>query len=75
MVNFLFDPTQNPHISAKELYQAFGVAQSTGQAKSKQVRDLLKMSYLDSEWALPSNLENHPSTTVRKLITTMLGYS
>lgn len=75
MVNFLFDPTQNPHISATELYQAFGVAQSTGQAKSKQVRDLLKMSYLDSEWALPSNLENHPSTTVRQLISTMLGDS
>jgi hypothetical protein len=30
MVNFLFDSSQNPHISATELYQAFGVAASTG---------------------------------------------
>jgi hypothetical protein len=73
MMNFLFDPSQNPHISATELYKAFGVAQSTGQAKSKQVRDLLNMSHLDPQWALPSNLENHPSAMIRQLINTMLG--
>jgi hypothetical protein len=73
MVNFLFDPSQNPHISAAELYKAFGVAQSTGQGKSKQVRDLLDMSRLDPQWVLPSNLENHPSAIVRQLINTMLG--
>ena len=26
MVNFLFDPSQNPHLSAKELYAWFGVS-------------------------------------------------
>jgi hypothetical protein len=73
MVNFLFDPSQNPHISATELYKAFGVAQSTGQAKSKQVRDLLDMSRLDPRWVLPSTLESHPSAMIRQLINTMLG--
>ncbi len=29
MVNFLFDPSQDPHISAKEIYQWFGVSPST----------------------------------------------
>lgn len=59
MVNFLFDSAQNPHISAKELYQAFGISASTGQAKSKQVRDVLGMHQMDPEWCLPSKLDNN----------------
>ncbi|UIE36411.1 plasmid pRiA4b ORF-3 family protein [Leptodesmis sichuanensis] len=54
MVNFLFDSSQNPHISASELYQWFGVSASTGQGKSKLVRDTLKMHQLDPDWCLPS---------------------
>ncbi len=37
MVNFLFDSSQKPHVSAKEIYDWFGVSPSTGQSKSKQV--------------------------------------
>jgi len=43
MVNFLFDPSQNPYMSASEIYQQFGVSQSTGSAKSKQIRDAMGM--------------------------------
>ncbi|PZO14657.1 MAG: hypothetical protein DCF25_14675 [Leptolyngbya foveolarum] len=60
MVNFLFDPSQNPHISASELYEIFGVSASTGQAKSKKVRDTLKMSQLDPNWGLPSKMDSNP---------------
>ncbi|GAA3715685.1 hypothetical protein GCM10022421_24150 [Oceanisphaera sediminis] len=60
MVNFLFDNSQQPHIKATDLYQAFGVGQSTGQGKSKQVRDLLKMRQIDPEWNLPSRLITNP---------------
>ncbi len=60
MVNFLFDPSQDPHISAGELYKAFGVSSSTGQAKSKQVRDTLKMSQFDPDWGLASNISRNP---------------
>ncbi len=60
MVNFLFDSSQSPHISAKDLYQAFGVGQSTGQSKSKLVRDLLKMSQFDPDWCLPSLIDQNP---------------
>jgi hypothetical protein len=60
MVNFLFDPSQNPHISAKEIYQWFGVSPSTGQSKSKQVRDTLNMHQMDPDWCLPSKLDNNP---------------
>lgn len=60
MVNFLFDSTQDPHISAQNLYKWFGVSASTGQAKSKIIRDLLKMVQLDPNWCLPSKLNDHP---------------
>jgi hypothetical protein len=51
MVNFLFDNTQSPHLSASELYKKFGVGQSTGQGKSKLIRDLLGMYQSDPNWS------------------------
>ena len=59
MVNFLFDPSQDPHMSARDLYKAFGVSASTGQAKSKLVRDTLNMHQMDPNWTLPSKLDNN----------------
>ncbi len=60
MVNFLFDSSQDPHISAGALYQQFGIGASTGQAKSKLVRDTLKMRQMDPEWCLPSRIDSNP---------------
>lgn len=60
MANFLFDSTQIPHMSSKELYQWFGVSASTGQGKSKLVRDTLKMHQMDPEWCLPSRMDSNP---------------
>ena len=59
-VNFLFDKSQTPPISAKELYKKFGVGESTGNAKSKAVRDMLGMYQLDPSWSLPSRLQSNP---------------
>ena len=60
VVNFLDDSTQNPHVKASTLYVAFGVKPSTGQAKSKQVRNILKMRQFDINWTLPSRMERNP---------------
>ena len=60
MVNFLFDKSQPPHIRASELYSEFGVGESTGQGKSKTIRDLLKISQFDPNWTLPSKLSDNP---------------
>jgi len=59
-VNFVFDRSGSPHVSAAERYQAFGVAESTGQGKSKRVRDVLAMRSFDPDWTLPSRLANNP---------------
>jgi len=59
-VNFLDDASQTPHCKPKVIYEFFGVAESTGQNKSKEVRDLLKMGPMSPEWTLPSRLADNP---------------
>ena len=59
-VNFLFDRTQVPYLSANDLCEAFGVSKSTGAAKSKAVRDALGMFQMDPNWGLPSKLGDNP---------------
>lgn len=60
MVNFLFDSSQVPHVKASQIYEYFKVSQSTSQAKSKQIRDLLHMHQLDPNWCLPSQIDKNP---------------
>ena len=59
-VNFLFDKSQKPYINAADLCESFNISKSTGSAKSKVVRDILKMSQLDPNWCLPSKLDDNP---------------
>jgi hypothetical protein len=59
-VNFLDDPSQVPHCKPKTLYEFFGVAESTGQNKSKEVREALRMGPMSPEWTLPSRLAENP---------------
>lgn len=59
-VNFLFDRSQKLYMNAAELCEWFGVSKSTGAAKSKEVREALKMSHWDASWCLPSKLASHP---------------
>jgi len=60
MVNFLFDKSQEPYLSSKELADWFGLSQSTIGAKSKSIRDMFKMMQLDPKWTLSSNMDNNP---------------
>ncbi len=59
-VNFLFDKTQEPHMSATELCQKFGVSASNGSAKGKAVREALDMFQLHPDWCLPSLIHDNP---------------
>lgn len=58
--NFLFDKSQIPHCTVTDIYTYFGVSSSTGQGKSKVVRDLLKIDQFSSEWTLPSMMDQNP---------------
>jgi hypothetical protein len=59
-VNFLGDPSQTPHMKMTDIDQGFGVSPASGAAKSKAIRDLLKIRPFDMEWILPSRMEDNP---------------
>ncbi len=59
-VNFLGDPSQTPHMKMTDIDEGFGVSQASGSAKSKAIRDLLRMRPFDPEWTLPSRMEDGP---------------
>ncbi len=60
MVNFLYDSSRTPHITARQLWEYFGLGSSTVQSKSKQIRDLLNIHQMDPDWTLPSKIESNP---------------
>lgn len=59
-VNFLFDKTQTPHMTAVQISQAFGVSASTGAAKATAIRKALKMAPHDPRWCVASMLAQNP---------------
>jgi hypothetical protein len=59
-VNFLHDPSQNPHMPSTQLAKAFGVSQQTMTAKSKIIRDELDLIQFDPDWCLPAKLKDNP---------------
>jgi hypothetical protein len=66
-VNFLFDPDQQPHMSAAELCNGFGVKQRTGAAKARLIRDTFGMYPLDPDWCLPSLADHNPQQWMLKV--------
>lgn len=59
-MNFLDDPKQSPHMKLPVIDRAFGVAESTGQGKSKAIRTMFKIRDLDPRWTLPSQMDDNP---------------
>ena len=59
-VNFLGDASQPHHLMVIDIDEGFGVSESNGAAKSKAIRDLLKMLPIDPEWTLPSRIDQMP---------------
>jgi len=58
-VNFLFDKSQTPSMTAADLCTAFGVSKSTRAAKAKAVREALGMHQMDSRWYRPSKMDDN----------------
>ena len=59
-VNFLFDKSQSPYMSAQDLCAAFGVSKGTGYNASKKIRDLFSLFQLDPNWTLPGLVDQNP---------------
>ncbi len=59
-VNFLFDASSEPYLTADDLSAAFGIAKSTMGSKAKQVRDLLKMDHFTTEFMRADVMAENP---------------
>lgn len=59
-VNFLFDPTQTPHMEARRLCELMDLAQNTVSTRAKQIRDLLGTGQGDPKWWRRSRLGDNP---------------
>jgi hypothetical protein len=59
-VNYLDDRSQKPHLKLPFIDKAFGVAESTGQGKSKAIRTMFKIRNFDPRWTLPSRMGENP---------------
>ncbi len=60
MVNFLFDKSQKPHMTASEIADGFELSKSTVSAKSNAIKGIFKIYQLDPKWTLPSLMDNNP---------------
>jgi hypothetical protein len=59
--NFLFDPSQTPHVCADDLSLLTGVAKSTMAAKAKRIRDAVGMQApMDPPFCRRELLAEHP---------------
>jgi len=59
-VNFAFDTSLDPHITAPEISKFFGVGKNSPAAKSKLIRDLFDIGLMEPEWTLPSRMDSNP---------------
>ena len=58
--NMLDDPRQSPYMKLIAIDPEFGVAKSTGQAKSMAIRRMFGIGRLNVNWTLPSRLGVNP---------------
>ncbi len=59
-VNFAFDKSQTPHITAPDISNYFGVGKGSPAGKSKIIRDLFNIDMMDPKWTLPSRMDDNP---------------
>ena len=57
--NLIFDKSMPIHRTADELSRPFGLAPATASAKAAEIRRLVRLSPLDTQWLLPELIEEN----------------
>ena len=57
--NFVFDKTQEIHLTANELATEFGISSSTAGNKAAELRKMFRIHYFNLEWLRPELIENN----------------
>jgi len=59
-VNFLFDKSFEPYVTVNDINGFFGTNKTTTGNKSKEIRDLLKMSWHNNEFLTQTRINKNP---------------
>ena len=63
-INFLFDKSFEPYMSAEQICEHFGTKSSTVSNKAREIRDLFRMSYYDPEFSTQRMTNSNPLNKV-----------
>lgn len=59
-INFLFDKSFEPYVTAEQICDYFGTKKSTVSSKARQIKEMFKMGYYDSDFSTQNVMENNP---------------
>jgi hypothetical protein len=59
-VNFLFDKSFEPHMSAEQISEYFSTNNSTVSAKARNIKEMFDMGYLNPEFSTQRMTESNP---------------
>lgn len=59
-VNFLFDKSSEPYMSAIDLCENLGVSKSTASNKAREIGDMFSIVPMDPRWCLPELIDDNP---------------
>ena len=59
-LNFLSDKASRPYMATADLCAAFGVGQSTANAKARVIREALRVNRMDPAWMLRGFVDRNP---------------
>ncbi|MBQ8160273.1 MAG: hypothetical protein IJ083_05925 [Clostridia bacterium] len=58
--NWIFDRSQDIHMTASELVAPFGLSKNTVASKAAEIKKMLKIGLSNAEWSLPSMMDTNP---------------
>lgn len=59
-INFLFDKSFEPYVTAEQISDYFGTKKSTVSNKARQIKDMFKLGYYDTNFSTQKMTENNP---------------
>lgn len=59
-INFLFDKSFEPYVTSTEISEYFGTKKSSVSNKAKQIKDMFKMGYYDTEFSTQHMIGENP---------------
>lgn len=59
-INFLFDKSFEPYVTAEQICEHFGTKKTTVSNKARQIKDMFKMGYYDSDFSTQNMTKNNP---------------